>query len=117
MMAKSQKLINRSRRIARIRKLVSGSAERPRLAVSISNLHITAQIINDSEGKTLAYVTTAGQKIEGPMTAKADWVGKEIAKKAKKAKVERVVLDRHARKYHGRLKVLADSARAEGLEL
>jgi large subunit ribosomal protein L18 len=86
------------------------------MAINISNLHITAQIIDDQAGKTLAYATTVGQKIDGNMTAKAIWVGQAIAKKGKTAKVSKVVLDRNSRKYHGRVKALADAARKEGLE-
>jgi large subunit ribosomal protein L18 len=84
--------------------------------VNVSNAHISAQIIDDSEGKTLAYVTTVGQKQTGTMSEKAAWVGKEIATKAKKARVSRVVFDRGSRLYHGRVKALADSARENGLE-
>jgi large subunit ribosomal protein L18 len=105
-----------ARRTNRVRKTVHGTAERPRLAVSVSNLHITAQIINDDASKTLAYATTVGQKMTGTMTEKASEVGKIIATKGKKAKVSKVVFDRSSRKYHGRIKALADAARKEGLE-
>lgn len=117
MNSQAQKILHQIRRTTRGRYRISGTTERPRLTVNISNNHITAQVIDDSQGKTLAYVTTMGQKIDGPFTAKADWVGKEIAKKAKKVKVKAVVFDRHGRKYHGRLKSLADGARQEGLVL
>ena len=116
MNAQAQKIRNNVRRVNRVRTMVSGTAERPRMAVFISNNHVTAQIIDDTTGKTLAYVSTVGQKIEGTMTTKAEWAGKQIAAKAKKAKISKVVLDRHGRKYHGRLKTLADAARAEGME-
>jgi large subunit ribosomal protein L18 len=86
------------------------------MAVKISNLHITAQVIDDQTGKTLAYATTVGQKIDGNMTDKATWVGSAVAKKAKAAKVNKVVLDRSNKKYHGRIKALADAAREGGLE-
>jgi large subunit ribosomal protein L18 len=79
-------------------------------------MHIHAQIIDDTKSTTLAYVTTVGQKLDGNMTAKAQWVGKEIATNAKKAKIGKVVFDRGARKYHGRIKALADAARENGLE-
>jgi len=104
------------RRANRVRATVSGTSERPRLAVNISSLHITAQVIDDTAGKTLAYATTVGQKLTGNMTEKAAIVGTEIAKKAKKAKVTKVAFDRSSRKYHGRVKALADAARAEGLD-
>ena len=104
------------RRANRVRKTVQGSAERPRLAVNVSNLHVTAQVIDDESGKTLAYATTVGQKLSGTMTEKSAAVGKDIATKAKKAKVTKVVFDRSSRKYHGRIKALADAAREAGLE-
>lgn len=105
-----------ARRINRVRATVIGSQNRPRLAVHVSNLHVTAQIIDDSKGTTLAYATTVGQKIEGNLTTKAAWVGEQIAQKAKKAKINQVVFDRGQRKYHGRVKTLAEAARKGGLE-
>ena len=110
------KKMTAERRANRVRATVSGTSERPRLAVNISSLHITAQVIDDTAGKTLAYATTVGQKLTGNMTEKAAIVGTEIAKKAKKAKVTKVAFDRSSRKYHGRVKALADAARAEGLD-
>ncbi len=108
---------NQTMRKARIRKIVSGTTERPRLSVHISHLHVVAQIVDDSANKTLAYATTTGQKqATGTMTEKAAWVGQEIAKKAKAAKVKQVVFDRGGRLYHGRVKALAEAARKEGLE-
>src|SRR5579871_6068983 len=104
------KKISAQRRSNRVR-TVLGNGARPRLSVNISHLHITAQIIDDSQSKTLAYATSVGQKIEGNMSAKAAWVGTEIAKKAQKAKVKEVAFDRGSRKYHGRIKALADAAR------
>lgn len=112
----TQKKLNAGRRAHRVRATVSGTLERPRLAVKVSNLHVTAQLINDADGKTLAYATTVGQKLAGTMTERAAWVGTEIAKKAKKAKVVKVVFDRSGSKYHGRVKALADAARQEGLD-
>ena len=100
----------------RVRSTVNGTAERPRLTVTISNIHVSAQIIDDVAGKTLASATTVGTKATGTLTEKAAVVGKEIATKAKKAKVTKVVFDRNGRKYAGRLKALADAARKEGLE-
>lgn len=111
------KLHNKSQRKARIRSTVIGTSERPRLSVFISNAHITAQIIDDSSHKTIVYVTTVGQKtLKGNMTEKAEWVGSEVAKKAKSSKVKKVVLDRGGKLYHGRIAKLADAARKEGLE-
>jgi large subunit ribosomal protein L18 len=113
----AKKMQSRALRKARIRAVVHGTTERPRLTVTISNLHVTAQIIDDSAHKTLAYSTTDGQKkLTGTMTEKAAWVGTEVAKKAKAAKVPQVAFDRNGRIYHGRVKALADAARAGGLE-
>lgn len=112
----SHKLRNRDLRKKRIRSKISGTAVRPRLTVSISNLHVSAQLINDEEHKTIASVTTVGSKQTGTMTDKAAWVGSEIAKKASAAKLKAVVFDRNGKLYHGRIKALADAARKEGLE-
>lgn len=105
-----------ARRSNRVRTRLTGTAERPRLSVHISNLHISAQIIDDTKRTTMAYATTVGRKLEGNMTAKAVVIGEEIAKKALKAKVSKVVFDRGPKNYHGRVKSLADAARAGGLE-
>ena len=100
----------------RTRAKIHGTAERPRLAVHFSNVHITAQIVNDDKGATLAYATTVGSKITGTKTEKATSIGTEIAKKAKKAKISKVVFDRGSRLYAGRMSALAEAARKEGLE-
>jgi large subunit ribosomal protein L18 len=101
----------------RTRKALSGSADRPRLSISISNRHIIAQIIDDTTSKTLAYVTTVGEKLDDTnMTQKAKRIGSEIAKKAKAKKIVKVVFDRGSKQYHGRIKALADAAREGGLE-
>lgn len=108
---------NRDLRKSRIRSTVSGTTERPRLSVFVSSRHITAQIIDDTAHQTLAAVSTVGQKATpGTLSQKAAWVGSEIAGKAKTAKVTSVVFDRGGRKYHGRIKALADAARQKGLE-
>ncbi len=103
-------------RAKRTRAKIHGTAERPRLSVHVSNQHITAQIIDDDKGTTLAYATTVGSKLTGNKTEKAAAIGKEIADKAKKAKIKTVVFDRGAKLYAGRLSALADAARKEGLE-
>lgn len=111
------KLKNQWQRKHRVRATVSGTAERPRLSVHISNKHITAQVIDDEKGKTLAYISTASAKAaKGPMKERAAWVGEQIAKKAKVAKVKKVVFDRGGHIYHGRVAALADAARKAGLE-
>ena len=110
------KLANKLLRKNRVRSTVSGTTERPRLSVYISNMHVHAQVIDDTVGKTLASSTSAASEVKGSLSEKAAWVGTDIAKKAKKAKVTKVVFDRNGRKYHGRLKALAEAARAGGLE-
>lgn len=97
--------------------MVKGTNERPRLSISITNTHVSAQIINDETGKTLVSATTVGSKTAtGTLTQKAAKVGSDIAKAAKKAKISKVAFDRNGKQYHGRVKALADAARAEGLE-
>ena len=105
------------RRKARVRARVSGTATRPRLSVRISLRHIVAQLIDDANGHTLAFVTTVGHKdAKGTMTEKAAWAGEQIAAGAKAKKIKTVVFDRNGRIYHGRLHALAEAARKAGLE-
>jgi len=103
-------------RAKRTRAKLHGTATRPRLTVHISNVHITAQLIDDDSGKTVAYATTVGKKAKGSKTELAAEIGKEIADKAKKAQIKTVVFDRGAKLYAGRMSALADAARKEGLE-
>jgi large subunit ribosomal protein L18 len=108
---------NMTRRKHRTRTVIAGNSTRPRLSVHVSNRHVSAQIIDDSKHQTVAQVSTVGQKAaSGTLTERAEWVGTEIAKKAKAKKVNQVVFDRGSRLYHGRIKALADAARAGGLE-
>jgi large subunit ribosomal protein L18 len=117
MNALAHKLHNAWQRKHRVRATVSGTSERPRLSVHISNKHITAQIIDDTQHKTVAYATTVSSKaVKGSMMERAAWVGEEVAKKAKTAKVKTVVFDRGSHIYHGRVAALADAARKAGLE-
>jgi large subunit ribosomal protein L18 len=113
----AHKLQNRIQRKKRIRSVVSGTAKRPRLTVTVSNLHISAQLIDDTNHQTIAAATTVGQKsLKGTMTEKAAWIGEDIAKKARTAKVKTVIFDRNGKLYHGRVAALADAARKAGLE-
>ena len=103
-------------RAKRTRAKLHGTADRPRLSVHFSNLHITAQLIDDDKRVTLAAATTVGAKMTGTKTEKAAKIGTEIAKKARDAKISQVVFDRGAKLYAGRLAALADAARKEGLK-
>lgn len=117
-----QKQARHLRRKARIRARVAGTAERPRLAVFRSLAHISAQLIDDATGRTLAMAGDAdlGKKVAATeglagKAAKAYAVGMLLAERAKKAGVGAVVFDRGGHRYHGRIKALADGARAGGL--
>ncbi|HUD81767.1 MAG TPA: 50S ribosomal protein L18 [Patescibacteria group bacterium] len=113
----THKIKNAELRRNRVRAKVSGTAKRPRLSVHISNRHIIGQLINDETASTLVYVSTVGKKeVPAKMTEKAAWVGAEVAKAAKAAKISSVVFDRGSHLYHGRIKILADNARTNGLE-
>jgi len=102
----------------RIRKKLSGSPERPRLAVHYSNKNIYVQVIDDIAGKTLCAASSLDKELEGTgaNVATAEKVGNLIAKRAKEAKVSTVVFDRGGHLFHGKVKALADAARAGGLE-
>jgi large subunit ribosomal protein L18 len=112
----AKKLLNRNLRKSRVRAKIAGTAERPRLTITISNMHVSAQLIDDTASKTILSATTVGKKTAGTMTEKSATIGAEIATKAKKAKITTVVFDRNGRQYAGRLKALADAARESGLE-
>ena len=111
----------RVRRKFHIRHTVKGSADRPRLTVSKSNKHISAQIIDDEKGHTLVAVTTTAKDVVSQIKRcwnkqAAEFLGEMLAKKALDAGVKKVVFDRNGYIYHGRIKALADSARKAGLE-
>ena len=108
----------RLQRQVRGRKKISGTAERPRLVVTRSSKHISAQLVDDLVGKTLVSASTMEadvRSIEGDKTAKARKVGELVAERAKSAGVDGVVFDRAGNKYHGRVAALADGAREGGL--
>jgi len=114
------KQLGRARRHHRVRKHVSGTAERPRLAVFRSNKHIVAQVIDDKSGRTLAAASSVEQALRsGPTGNKttAAVVGRTVAERARDAGVSRVVFDRGGFLYHGRVAAVADAAREAGLEL
>ena len=104
----------------RIRKVSSGTAERPRLSVFRSNSEIYAQVIDDTKGITLVAVSSRdkafGLETKGNKTEVANVVGKAIAEKCKSAGIEKVAFDRGGNLYHGRVKSLADAAREAGLK-
>ena len=115
------KTVRRARRKRRIRKRLYGTAEKPRLSVSRSHKNISAQIIDDEKGITLASASTLEKDVlggakTGADTSAAAQVGKVLAERAKKAGVEDVVFDRGGYMFHGRVKALADAAREGGLK-
>ncbi|MBU0531468.1 MAG: 50S ribosomal protein L18 [Candidatus Uhrbacteria bacterium] len=106
-----------ARRAIRTRAKLHGTAERPRLSVQKSLTQLRAQIIDDAAGKTLAAVSVKDLKdAKGTKTELAAALGTVMAEKAKAAKVSKVVFDRGANKYHGRVKAFAEAAREGGLE-
>ncbi|WP_208026687.1 50S ribosomal protein L18 [Rhabdothermincola sediminis] len=114
-----QKREARIRRHRRVRKQVRGTAARPRLAVFRSNRHISAQVIDDVAGRTLAAASTLEPELRGAGTGNkvaAAAVGRLVAERAKAAGVDKVVFDRGGFLYHGRVAAVADAAREAGLE-
>lgn len=116
MNAQRQKIDRRIRRSKRVRSVVSGTADRPRLAVFRANQHMYAQLIDDVSGKTLAAASTLQAKATGKKSEQSAVIGEQIAKKAIELNIKKVVFDRGGFKYHGRVKALADAARSAGLE-
>ena len=106
----------RLRRHRRVRGKVSGTAERPRLLVFRSNRGISAQLIDDESGRTLAAASWKGVATDGSKTEQATAVGKALAESAKKAGIDACVFDRAGYLYHGRVKALAEGAREGGLQ-
>jgi large subunit ribosomal protein L18 len=114
-----QKRISRQRRHGRVRKKVHGTAERPRLAVFRSSRHISAQVIDDVSGRTLAAASTVEKDLRSESTGTVDAassVGKLVAERAKSAGITQVTFDRGGFRYHGRVAALAEGAREAGLE-
>ena len=114
------KAISRARRHLRVRKKVTGTAVRPRLVVTRSARHMTAQVVDDTVGRTVASASTLEadlRALDGDKTAKARRVGELVAERAKAAGVDAVVFDRGGNKYHGRVAAVADGAREGGLAL
>jgi large subunit ribosomal protein L18 len=111
---------SRARRRTRVRKKVTGSAARPRLAVNRSARHIFAQLIDDGAGRTLASASTLDTDVRstaGDKKARAHKVGELLASRAREAGITAVVFDRAGYAYHGRVAALADGAREGGLSL
>jgi len=101
----------------RIRKKIAGTAQRPRLAVHFSNMNVYAQLIDDDNGVTIASASTMDKAVgkKGASVDSATKVGEVVAQRAREAKIETVVFDRGGYQYHGKVKALADAARAAGL--
>lgn len=118
MIKKIEKKEIRKRIHKRIRRKVSGTAERPRLAIFRSVAHIYAQVIDDVAGATVVSASTVdkGGKTNGGNVAAAKAIGKLVAERAKEKGIKSVVFDRGGYQYHGRVKALADAAREAGLE-
>ena len=117
---KDEKKLARSKRKTRVRSRVKGSSERPRLNVFRSLKHIYAQAIEDATGKTLASASTMSPELKGSFRSPgnveaAKKVGELIAKKCLEKGIQKVVFDRNGYLYHGRVKALAEAARASGL--
>ncbi len=119
-MAKLTSREARQRRHRRVRQKIEGTAERPRLSVFRSLTHIYAQIIDDTKGNTIVAASTLDAEVKSqldgkPKTAEAEIVGRVLGKRAREKGIEQVVFDRGGYLYHGRVKALAEGARASGL--
>jgi large subunit ribosomal protein L18 len=116
--AKDSRRAIRTRIHERIRSRVSGTQERPRLAVFRSTKHIYAQVIDDAQGQTLVAAASTEKDLRGKggNVEGAKLIGKAVAERAKEKGIGKVVFDRGGYQYHGRVKALADAARSAGLE-
>lgn len=115
------KSVRQARRVKRVRRRIFGTAERPRLAVTRSNKNILAQIIDDDAGRTICSIGTQSKDVRdqgatGANVNAAKVIGSKIGEKAKQLGIEQVCFDRRGRRYHGRVKALADAAREAGLK-
>ena len=115
------KQVRHARRIVRVRKKMTGTAERPRLAISRSNKNIGVQLIDDVTGRTLLAISSQSKDLRsqcgyGGNKQAATIVGKAVGEKAKSLGIEHVCFDRRGYRYHGRIKALADAAREAGLK-
>lgn len=116
-MSAPTKAARRDRRRRRVRKKITGTPARPRLAVHRSNRHISAQLIDDEAGRTLAAASSREPGVTGGGNiAAAGEIGRLIAERAREAGTTTVTFDRGGNRYHGRVAALADAARAGGLE-
>jgi large subunit ribosomal protein L18 len=115
----TRRRVAKARRHFRVRRKVTGTAERPRLAVTRSSRHMVAQLVDDLTGHTLASATSLEadvRAVDGDKKARAAKVGQLVADRAKSAGITKVVFDRGGHNYHGRIAALADAAREAGLE-
>lgn len=119
-MVQASRRDKRLKRHFRARKKLFGSTARPRLVITRTNKHISAQVINDEESKTLCAVASYSKELKGKIKgydiAGAEEIGKAIAEKAKASGIGQVVCDTGGNLYHGRVKALADAARKAGLD-
>jgi len=117
----AMQIVGRERRKLRIRRKISGTAERPRLSVFRSAKHIYAQVVDDASGKTVAHASTLSRDVRGGLAEAtkvdaAKSVGQAIAKVLLEKGIQSIVFDRNGYLYHGRVRALADAARAAGLK-
>ncbi|MDQ6747187.1 MAG: 50S ribosomal protein L18 [Candidatus Dormibacteraeota bacterium] len=120
MFTKHDRRAARDKRHRRVRKRITGTAERPRLAVHRSLNHITAQVIDDTQGRTMVAASSIDAALKSSLGGKtgldaAGAVGQAVAERARAAGIENVVFDRGGYLYHGRVRALADAARGAGL--
>jgi large subunit ribosomal protein L18 len=113
----NQNITATDRRKRRVRSKVRGTTARPRLHVYRSNKNISLQVIDDAKGKTIASISTLTTEVKGTKTEKATLITQELMKQLKAAKVSRLVFDRGIYKYHGRVRAVAEAARAAGIEV